>query len=189
MNQIQQILKQVGALGEKSRTVVAISGFAGSGKSTLARQLATLMPNSARIRGDDFLDPTRSHRRSPDWDGVDRHRLRALVIEPFHKSGAGMFQRYDWSKRTLGLPEPIPPVNILIVDAIGLFHPEIIDALDFKIWVDTPLQIAAQRGKARDQALGRNHEELWDEVWIPNELEFAENYAPREVADMVFNGV
>ena len=50
--------------------VVGVSGFAGSGKSTLARKLAGAVPDSVRMRGDDFLDPRRSHQRSTDWDGV-----------------------------------------------------------------------------------------------------------------------
>lgn len=55
--------------------VVGISGFGGAGKSTLARALVDALPDAVRMRGDDFLDPQRVHRRSADWDGVERARL------------------------------------------------------------------------------------------------------------------
>ncbi len=65
------------------RTVVAISGYGGSGKSTLAKTLAAQIEGSTRLRGDDFLDPIRSHHRSTDWDGVERTRMRDEVLDPF----------------------------------------------------------------------------------------------------------
>lgn len=62
----------------------------------------------ARMRGDDFLDPSRSHCRSGDWDGVDRRRLVNEVLAPFREEREGSFRRYDWSRRELGEPEPVP---------------------------------------------------------------------------------
>ncbi|WP_457099728.1 hypothetical protein [Microbacterium sp. P5_E9] len=60
--------------------VVGVSGYGGAGKSTLARGLVELVPGSVRMRGDDFLDPVRSHQRSHDWDGVERTRLVREVL-------------------------------------------------------------------------------------------------------------
>jgi uridine kinase len=62
--------------------VVGVSGFGGSGKSTLARGLVEALPGAVRMRGDDFLDPARSHKRSADWDGVERKRLVSEVLTP-----------------------------------------------------------------------------------------------------------
>lgn len=104
--------------------VVGVSGFAGSGKSTLVRDIVEGDPSMVRMRGDDFLDPSRSHFRSSDWDGVDRHRLVSEVLIPFRDKSAGVFRRYDWSRRELGQPEPVPAGDVLVVDLIGLFHPE-----------------------------------------------------------------
>ncbi|OIH93409.1 uridine kinase [Curtobacterium sp. MCBA15_001] len=166
--------------------VVGISGFCGSGKSTLARQLVDAVPDSVRMRGDDFLDPVRSHHRSTDWDGVERIRLRDTVLRPFRDGNPGLFRRFDWSTRALGDPEPVPTAQVLVVDLIGLFHPEVLDDLDLTVWCDVDLETAAARGMSRDAALGRRHDRLWLDVWVPNDRDFAQRWAPRARADVVF---
>ncbi|WIE61177.1 AAA family ATPase [Curtobacterium sp. MCLR17_032] len=168
----------------RSPLVVGVSGHCGSGKSTLARALVDALPGAVRIRGDDFLDPTRSHRRSTDWDGVERLRLAAEVLEPHRAGRASTFRRFDWSAHTLGAPEPLPTTDLLVVDLIGLFHPEVRGLLDLAVWCDVDLDEAARRGIARDRELGRSHDDLWRDVWIPNDRDFAERFAPRESADI-----
>lgn len=165
---------------------VGISGFGGSGKSTLARSLTNLVEGSIRMRGDDFLDPGRSHRRSPDWNGVERIRLALDVLAPFRERKSSTFQRFDWSARELGAPERVPTGEVMIVDLIGLFHPETTGALDLRIWCDVDLETATDRGIARDALLGRDHETLWHDVWVPNEREFMDNFSPRNIVDALF---
>ncbi|MCA5922104.1 uridine kinase family protein [Curtobacterium oceanosedimentum] len=168
--------------------VVGVSGYCGSGKSTLTRTLVEALPGAVRIRGDDFLDPLRSHQRSVDWDGVDRPRLVSSVFEPHRAGRASTFQRFDWSARALGPAEPLPRTDVLVVDLIGLFHPDALPHLDVTIWCDVDLQTAAQRGMARDRALGRRHENLWRDVWIPNERDFEERFSPRDGAGVRYEG-
>lgn len=165
---------------------VGISGFGGSGKSTLARSLTNRVEGSVRMRGDDFLDPTRSHRRSSDWDGVERLRLASDVLAPFREQTSSTFQRFDWSARELGPREIVPTGDVMIVDLIGLFHPEATGALDLRIWGDVDLETATDRGIARDALLGRDHVTLWHDVWVPNERDFMDNFSPRDTADAVF---
>ncbi|WP_022890698.1 uridine kinase family protein [Agromyces italicus] len=165
--------------------VVGISGFCGAGKSTLARALVERADGIVRIRGDDFLDPARSHRRSGDWSGVERERLADEVLRPFREGRASEFRPYDWGAGRLGEPRPLPSAEVLVVDLIGLFHPDTVGLLDVRIWVDLDLETAARRGKARDEALGRRHDRLWDEVWVPNERDFAERFRPRDHAHLI----
>jgi len=162
--------------------VVGVSGYCGSGKSTLTRTLVERLPGAVRIRGDDFLDPVRSHQRSADWDGVDRPRLVSSVLEPHRAGRASTFQRFDWSVRALGPAEPLPRTDVLVVDLIGLFHPDALPHLDVSIWCDVDLDTAVRRGTARDRALGRWHDALWRDVWVPNERDFEDRYAPKDAA-------
>src|SRR5664279_1552425 len=145
--------------------LIGISGFGGSGKSTLARQLSQSLSDCVRIRGDDFLDPVRSHRRSTEWNGVERLRLRDEVLAPLRGGAGGTFQRFDWATRALGPDEALPQTSFVVVDAIGLFHPELAGAFDLTVWVDVDLEVATAQGKARDLRLNRDHESLWDDVW------------------------
>ena len=173
-------------VAERGRPVaVGISGYGGSGKSTLARELVEIVPDSVRMRGDDFLDPVRSHRRSLDWDGVERARLVDEVLLPFRAGSASTFRRFDWDIRALGELEPVPRGDVMVVDLVGLFHPEALDFLDLTIWCDIDLTTAQARGMKRDADLGRDHSRLWREVWVPNERDFEANFAPRERADIL----
>ncbi|MDA3804061.1 MULTISPECIES: uridine kinase family protein [unclassified Clavibacter] len=167
--------------------VVGVSGYGGSGKSTLARQLTAALPGAVRLRGDDFLDPTRSHRRSSDWDGVERTRLVEEVLGPLRSGRPGSFRRYDWGRRALGAPEPLPGTDLLVVDVIGLLHPEARAGIDLAVWCDVDLATASARGMARDARLGRDHVALWHEVWIPNERDFDTRFAPRATADVLID--
>jgi len=164
---------------------VGISGYGGSGKSTVARALTAHLADTVRIRGDDFLDPARSHRRSADWNGVERTRLRDEVLAPFREGRPSTFRRFDWAAKALGAPEPVPSCSIIVVDLIGLFHPSLIDAFDLTIWCDVDLDTAQLRGMRRDAELGRDHEQLWNEVWVPNERDFDNHFSPRERAEIL----
>jgi uridine kinase len=166
--------------------IVGISGYGGSGKSTLARALTGRLSDAVRIRGDDFLDPTRSHRRSADWDGVERLRLHDEVLAPYRERRPSSFRRWDWAAKALGAPEPVPVCSIIAVDLIGLFHPSVLDAFDLTIWCDVDLDTAHERGMRRDAELGRDHARLWNEVWVPNERDFDEQFFPREHAEILF---
>lgn len=166
--------------------VVGISGYGGSGKSTLARALVEALPDAVRMRGDDFLDPVRSHHPSPDWDGVERGRLVAEVLQPFREERPGEFRRYDWNAGALSDPEPVPRAAVMVVDLVGLFHPDALPALDLTVWCDVDLETATRRGRSRDREAGHDHDRLWAEVWVPNERAFEAAFAPRDVADVRF---
>lgn len=177
---------QLRRLKEDRPIVVGVSGYCGSGKSTLTRELIARVDGAVRMRGDDFLDPSRSHQRSTDWDGVERGRLVAEVLKPTREGRSSVFQRYDWGRRQLGAPEALPLANVLVVDLIGLFHPEAIPSIDVAVWCDVDLETAARRGAARDAELGRRHDALWRDVWVPNEHDFRERFEPRERADFLY---
>lgn len=163
---------------------MAISGYAGSGKSTLAKTLAATVEGCTRLRGDDFLDPTGSHRRSADWDGVERTRMRDEVLEPYRRGGPARFRPYDWTARALGPVTELPDTEVLLVDAIGILHPDLQGCFDLSIWVDVDLETAGQRGRQRDRSGGHDHDRLWTEVWQPNDRDFADRYDPKGRADV-----
>ena len=172
--------------GRQPRTVVAVSGYAGSGKSTLTKTLAARIHGSTRLRGDDFLDPVRSHRRSADWDGVERTRLRDEVLEPYQQGEPVRFRPYDWSARALGPVTDLPDTAVLLVDGIGILHPDLEGCFDLAIWVDVELGTAAERGRERDRRGGHDHDRLWTEVWVPNDRDFAARFDPAGRADLLY---
>jgi uridine kinase len=176
------LAEQIAAL--PGRVAIGISGYAGAGKSTLTRALVDRLPGAIRLRGDDFLDPVRSHRRSPDWDGVGRDRLRDEVLRQHLRGDRTIrYRPFDWSRRELGRPVTLPAGDVLMLDAIGIFHPDLRELFSLRIWVDADPEDALRRGLARDRTLGRRHDRLWTEVWAPNDAEFAATFAPANQAD------
>ena len=171
---------------ELGRVAVGISGFAGAGKSVLTRQLVDLVDDAVRLPGDDYLDPWRVHRRSADWDGVDRHRMRAEALEPFRVGRSVTIRPLDWKTGQLGESTPLPHASVLIVDAIGIFHPELLPWFDLTVWVDVDLDVAQAQGMARDRAAGHDHDTLWTDVWTPNDREFEQTFSSRILADIVY---
>lgn len=185
MATFDEVLAAIEALRARSpRVVVGVSGFGGAGKSTLTRRLLAEVPDSARIRGDDFIVPSLARQRSSDWAAVERGRLRVEVLEPFRDGRPGTFRPYDWATGTRGPAEPLPDAAVLVVDAVGLFHPDLDGMLDLRVWVDVDLDTATERGRARDRRRGDADTDVWDEVWAPNERDFAERHRPRESADL-----
>ncbi|MGH3474462.1 MAG: hypothetical protein ACRDOT_06040, partial [Aeromicrobium sp.] len=64
MSDVADIVELIDRSRERlGRVVVGISGYAGAGKSVLARQVVDLVDDAIRLPGDDFLDPSRVHRR------------------------------------------------------------------------------------------------------------------------------
>ena len=172
-------------LAERPRIVVAISGYAGAGKTELAHQIVGELPDAVRLRGDDFLHPASVHRRSRDWDGVERDRLRSEVLEPFRAGRIVEVRPLDWNTGQLGLPTPLPRASVLVVDAIGIFHPELLPWFDLTVWVDADPRTAQERGMARDRAAGLDHDQLWTEVWTPNDRAFEQMFSPRAHANIL----
>ena len=187
MTDVADIARAIEPLrAELGRVVVAISGYAGAGKSVLARRLVDSIQGAVRVRGDDFLDPPRVHRRSADWDGVDRQRMRTELLEPFRAGRAAAIRPLDWGTGRLGAATPLPHASVLVVDSIGIFHPELLPWFDLTVWVDADLQVAQQRGLTRDRTAGLDHDVLWTDVWTPNDQEFEQTFAPRSAADIVY---
>ncbi|MCH1881760.1 phosphoglycerate transporter [Agrococcus sp. ARC_14] len=179
-----ELAQRIRRLAEQREVViVGIAGYGGSGKSTLARALQALLPDAARVRGDDFLDPLGSRDRSDDWLALHRDEL-AAVLEALRAGRPADFLPVDWATGGRQPARVASVAAVQLVDAVGLLHPELLPLLDLTVWVDVPLETATVRGMRRDREAGDDHDALWREVWAPNERAFDARHAPRERADL-----
>jgi len=164
--------------------IIGLSGYGGSGKSTLARLIADKL--SASVVSIDDFGTAQVMERSDDWNGLDRIRLVQQVLQPLRSGQHSV--RYDrcddWDTWHTS-PTTLTPVGYLIVEGIGLFHPDVLPYLDAKVWVDVSLDIAIEHGIEREHQLGRRADGLWRDVWGPNEVAFDKRYQPKAAADVI----
>ncbi len=164
-------------------TLIAIGGFGGSGKSTLAEILRERLSSVTVVSMDDFI--VKEKILDPSWDkgAFDRARLEQQVLKPMSQRRTARYQKLLWDSNTLSEHIEIPKSDILIVEGISSYHPDIAHYYNFKIWVETPIQIARERGRARD---GDNENaQHWD-LWAENDLAYQERFHPDQSADFIF---
>jgi uridine kinase len=91
---------------------------------------------------------------------------------------------YDWENwRSRSVT--IEVTAALVVEGIGIFHPELQPFLDFRIWLDVDLQTSTRRGIERDLAAGQTSTQAWTDIWAPNDADYSVRYHPKDQADLV----
>lgn len=165
--------------------LIAIGDFGGSGKTTFAEKLKTALGDAYVVNIDDFILKEQA-KSVADWeDSFERTRLREQVLGPASAGERIIYQKLEWADDRLGARIEVPNVDYLIVEGISSYHPDIASYYDYKIWVDTPIEVARDRGKARD--VGNENEHLWDD-WAKVDLVYQERYHPEQVADITVKG-
>lgn len=179
------VVEAVTRLRERGRLIVGIDGFGGSGKSTLAATIAAQLPGAVVVPMDDFIIKDRVDDDSWEWVW-DRRRLISEVLDPFRAGTPAAYRRLLWGLNALSDPIALGEAGILIVEGITALHPDLADRYDYRIWVQTPLEVASARGRARDA--GNENEGRW-ERWALNDARYLETHRPDVAADaIVANG-
>ena len=176
-----ELVNQVSA---KRSVIVAISGFGGAGKSTLAAALAEGV--DAEVVSTDDFSLAQQRERCPDWATIDRHRLVREVLDPARSGSPISYQPYDWPNDRLGEPRAVRPSQLLLVEGIGLIHPDTLSFFDLAVWIDCQLEIASERGRRRDRDIYKiDHDAIWREVWTPNDRDYFALFQPDRLADVI----
>lgn len=173
--------------GARGVVIVGISGFGGSGKSTLAGALADVL-KAPTVSTDEFATEA-VMRPSDDWNGIDRARLVRQIILPLRQGerritydSSGDWKAWTTEPKTFELAG-----NHFIVEGVGLFHPTVLPLLDLTVWIDIDPGESTRRGLARDARAGQDDRSIWNDVWAPNDLRFAEVFDPKAHAHVVID--
>ena len=125
-------------------TMVAIDGPSGSGKSTLSAILHRSLPGSQLVDIEHFytdigvdppdgLSPHEAYEQHVDWQALD-----AQVLRPLRRREPGSYRPYDWIAEKRSDSAEVRPEGIVLVDGVYSMRPELMDAYDLTVYVDTP---------------------------------------------------
>lgn len=170
---------------DKDLFIIGISGFGGSGKSTIASALARKLQDCNVVSMDSFSSDF-AWKRDSDWSNFNRQKMLNTVVKPAVDNLWPIeYEHRPWPGTK---PEKIIKLEkkkFLVIDGCGIYHPEIVQFFDYKIWVDVSLAKATERGIKRDNDTSVS--KLWQEIFMPNERDFFEKYKPDQVADCLIN--
>lgn len=167
--------------------IIAISGFGGSGKSTLANKLKLLLKDTETVTIDSFS--IHEWRRSADWDNYDRDRFMQEILKPARTNRFPLvYADIPWPGYVENAAAQAPQSAYLIVEGCSIFHPDLIEFYDFKIWMNCQLEEATSRAIWRDRHIRKDEQDdLWLNIWMPNDRDFFYKYRPDKVADATIN--
>ena len=164
--------------------LIAVEGYGGSGKTTFANALAKELGDACVISMDDFIVKEKLTELSWDKGGFDRKRLEDQVLKPLKRGEKARYQKLMWTDNSLSDFIESPNTRYVIIEGISSYHPGIAHYYDYKIWIDTPMHIAKERGHARDGS--NENAQFWD-LWEANDIAYQQKYHPERIADFIFD--
>lgn len=180
---VSEVVKRVGAMGDREQILVAIDGSCTSGKSTLGAMLAQEL-NANLFRVDDFFlrpEQRTAERLAEIGGNVDYERFREEVLIPLKKGKPFFYRPYDCGTGTLEQPVEVIPNRISIIEGSYSHHPYFEDPYDLKVFLKITPEIRLQRIGMRPAFLRKRFLELW----IPMEQRYFERFSIEEKADLV----
>ena len=186
---LEDLVALINALAARAPlTIVAVDGPSGSGKSTLSRTLNGLLPDSQVVDLEFFytdvgidppegLSPEQSYEQHVDWRALD-----AQVLRPLRRGEPGRYRLYDWIAGQRGDWVTVRPEGIVLIDGLYAMRPELSDAYDLTVYVETPpAERAARLSRRPDNP-------VWVERWAVGFDWYIDHMRVKERADIVVPG-
>lgn len=186
MDITQDVISAINKLSQdKPLFLVAVDGQSGGGKSTLARTLQKEF--SAQIVPlDDFyavldenerlgLSAEQGFEQYFDWQRAEKE-----VLSPLRDGLDVSYRKYNWSQNALGEKLNVTAKGIIIIEGVYALRPQLQKYYDYKIFIDTPLEIRFPRLIERGQ-----DSSSWIKRWEEAEVYYVEKYNPKSTADII----
>ncbi len=169
--------------------IVGISGFGGAGKTYIANLISKEIGECNVVSIDSFSSKF-GWKRDSEWSNFDRAKLVEKVIKPAKANKWPIsYESITWPESyTMNLMK-INKKKILIIEGCSIFHLDMKDNFDLKIWIKSSLNGASENGKERDVKKNndKNIGKLWDNIFMPNERDFYNKYKPDKAADLIIH--
>lgn len=179
-----------------STRVALIDGPAGSGKTTLANRLAAALGGDPS-NGAGTFDPARPASTQDivqilhgddmyeGWDGLTTLDAVLLgeVLRPLAAGDAAGFRMWDWVAGTRTHLIPVPPVQYLLIEGVGVAQREARPFANLVVYVDAPAEVRIRRGLERDGDHMRDEWERWQRIEDAHMREHDTLFAANAVID------
>ena len=171
----------------RERVNVAIDGNSCAGKSTLAALIGGVYNSNVFHMDDFFLTPDlKTEERLDEIGGnVDYVRFAEEVIAGLNSENPFAYRAYDCQRQELGLPVPVTPRRLNIIEGAYSLHPTLADTFDLKIFLRIDAQEQSRRILARNGAV--MHRRFMEE-WIPMENRYFAEMGIMEQCDLTYGG-
>lgn len=164
--------------------IVVVDGRGGAGKTTLTEYLSRLLPSFCVLNGDDFFEPDDN---TIAFGSFNEGRFEAEVLASLRAGEADfVYHKYDWHKKPNLQRKKMTISEGIIIERSGSFGFNL--PYDYKIWVETPADLALRRGQERDQMPLDQGYRSWKEVWQPQEDAHFNKVKPLQNSDVVIDG-
>lgn len=160
--------------------IIGIDGRCGSGKTALASYLRSKW-NCPVFHMDDYYLPF--DQRPSDWKQIpaanmDLTRIKEEILLPFQRNQPIHTRKYNAKTDSYYDEQVIDGSELIIVEGSYSLHPLLRDAYADTIFLTCSMQIQKERLKKRE---GENYS-MFEELWIPLEEQFFQQYHIEEVA-------
>ena len=147
----------------QERSLIAVDGPAGSGKTTFANSLSNYLVGSKVVHLDEIYN---------GWEDALTPTLEKNLIEwivsPFHKNEIISYPVFDWYKKSYGQIKLLGKPSFLIIEGVGAGNREVLNSLNYLVWVEADLDLGLSRVENRDglevaaqMTLWREREAAW----------------------------
>jgi hypothetical protein len=152
-----ELAARILALPAGRSRLVSIDGPGGAGKSVFATRLSRALADAPIVQTDDFATGAPGE----DW----WPRLERQVIQPLLLGRPGIYQRYDWNRRTLAEWRQVPAAPAVIIDGVSSARRGVAGDLALAVWIHAPRAVRLARGLERD---GEDAQPAW-KAWMAAE--------------------
>jgi phosphoglycolate phosphatase len=182
--------------------IIGINGIDTSGKTFFTESLAVYLtsgdfavqvinldnfhnPRSVRNSGEDLVESYYQH-------GFDIETLIENILEPVRTKGECsttltlldlLTDRYE-IERSFSINKD----TFVLLEGVYLFRKELAPYIDYKIFLDIPLEESRRRAAVRDVPLfGEEILHRYDEKYLPAQSRYLQEYPPSAVADLIID--
>ena len=168
-----EVFRNIDALNDRPRLLIAIDGRCGSGKSTLSRWIASVY-GATVLHMDDFFqtEQQKAAGEQAPAANIDGARLLA-ALNPLSKGEPFEFRPYDCLTGEFLPPRQMRPGHMSVVEGSYCLHPALRLDYDLKIF----LTVDPETQKARIKVRNPDLYDRFVEAWIPQEERYFKAYA------------